>query len=64
MMDLSKCHSLYETYFECPPGVSDAVFGSELAEEVEKSRMEAPWPVIKCIEEIETWCLEHSKWLQ
>ena len=40
---------------------ADAVFGSELAEEVEKSRMEAPWAVVKCVQEIEQWCQEHSK---
>lgn len=43
-----------------PSFSQNAVFGSEVAEEVGKCRMEAPWPVIKCVEEIEQWCLEHK----
>lgn len=49
--------SAYQTFL-CH---SDGVFGSELAEEVEKSRLEAPWVVIRCVQEIEKWCHEHSK---
>ncbi|XP_076440880.1 phosphatidylinositol 3-kinase regulatory subunit alpha-like isoform X2 [Babylonia areolata] len=43
-----------------PSFTQNAVFGSELSEEVEKSRMEAPWAVIKCVQEIEQWCREHK----
>ncbi|XP_070196149.1 phosphatidylinositol 3-kinase regulatory subunit alpha-like [Littorina saxatilis] len=43
-----------------PSFTQNAVFGSELSEEVEKSRMEAPWPIVKCVEEIEQWCQEHK----
>ncbi|KAK7479856.1 hypothetical protein BaRGS_00028936, partial [Batillaria attramentaria] len=43
-----------------PSFTQNAVFGSELTEEVEKSRMEAPWVVIKCVQEIEQWCKEHK----
>ena len=44
--------------------VSDAVFGADLCEEVDKSGMEAPWAVVKCVQEIEQWCQEHSKCVQ
>ncbi|KAL8590212.1 hypothetical protein ACOMHN_010407 [Nucella lapillus] len=43
-----------------PSFTQNAVFGSELSEEVEKSRMEAPWAVVKCVQEIEQWCIEHK----
>ncbi|XP_076462015.1 phosphatidylinositol 3-kinase regulatory subunit gamma-like [Babylonia areolata] len=43
-----------------PSFTQNAVFGSELSEEVEKSRMEAPWSVVKCVQEIEQWCIEHK----
>lgn len=43
-----------------PSFAQNAVFGSDLAEEVEKSRMEAPWVVVKCVQEIEQWCREHK----
>ena len=42
----------------------DSVFGSELSDEVGKSchtSLEAPWVLIKCVEEIEKWCNEHSE---
>ncbi|GFN87133.1 phosphatidylinositol 3-kinase regulatory subunit alpha [Plakobranchus ocellatus] len=36
------------------------VFGAELTEEYDRSRMEAPWVLVKCIEEIEKWCKLHK----
>lgn len=42
--------------------LADAVFGSDLSEEVEKSRMEAPWVVVKCVQEIEQWCQDYSEY--
>ncbi|BFY99582.1 hypothetical protein BsWGS_02622 [Bradybaena similaris] len=40
--------------------VANAVFGNELADEVKKSCMEAPWVLVKCVEEIEKWCKLHK----
>ncbi|XP_059145678.1 phosphatidylinositol 3-kinase regulatory subunit gamma-like isoform X2 [Physella acuta] len=43
-----------------PSFTSNSVFGSELTDEVEKSCMEAPWVIVKCVEEIEKWCKIHK----
>lgn len=39
----------------------DSSFGAELTEEVPKSQYGAPWVVVKCTEEVEKWCRNHSK---
>ncbi|CAL1540645.1 unnamed protein product [Lymnaea stagnalis] len=43
-----------------PSFTSSYIFGSELTDEVDKSCMEAPWVLVKCVEEIEKWCKQHK----
>ncbi|GFS13479.1 phosphatidylinositol 3-kinase regulatory subunit alpha [Elysia marginata] len=43
-----------------PSFTSNSIFGAELTEEYDRSRMEAPWVLVKCVEEIEKWCKLHK----
>ena len=40
--------------------ISDSVFGADLLEELAKSHTEAPYVVVKCVEEIEKACSHHG----
>ncbi|XP_055885499.1 phosphatidylinositol 3-kinase regulatory subunit alpha-like isoform X4 [Biomphalaria glabrata] len=56
----TECDVLKLERLRRPSFTSNSVFGSELTEEVEKSCMEAPWVVVKCVQEIEKWCMMHK----
>ena len=47
------------TLFCC--SISDSVFGADLSEELAKSHTEAPFVVVKCVEEIEKACSHHGR---